>query len=73
MIEQLSRSERCLRERPNLPREWPNLPREQHKWLRSQLGGVRDMQGDVVQVLHKGKGRVMAEGVEVELALTQVD
>ena len=31
------------------------------------------MQGDVVQVLHKGKGRVMAEGVEVELALTQVD
>ena len=28
---------------------------------------------DVVQVLHKGKGRVMAEGVEVELVLTQVD
>ena len=34
---------------------------------------VRDMQGDMVQVLHKGKGRVMAKGVEVELVLTQVD
>ena len=34
---------------------------------------VRDIQGDVVQVLHKGKGRVIAEGIKVELVLTQVD